>query len=251
MNLFQQLGLSDNETQVLQYLYTVDSATIKDICMHTTVARTTIYPVSDSLQKKKLIEEVQVNNKTHLQAHSPYTLYNLLDAQQKEIKKTERALDSTVTRLVRDQSQLHSSPTTIHYTQSNINSLFEKIKVDITNKDEIVKVIWDPEKAHNVEATYVYSTELEKLHSKSIYRIIPDTIFNRDYANWLKTNSSNSNTKLVNPSLLTIENDILIRYNSVIFLDYYSEQLVGVEIKNSNLQHTMDSMFNLMWKSFQ
>ena len=77
----QEIGLSEKEAQVYLALLQVDNESIQDIAKKTGINRTTVYPVLESLEKKGLVNEVEIGKKTHYESAPPERLETFVDRQ--------------------------------------------------------------------------------------------------------------------------------------------------------------------------
>ena len=92
----QEIGLSDKEAQVYVALLQVDNDSVLDLARRTKINRTTIYPVLESLAKKGLITEVQVENKVRFEAQSPERLETYIERQKMMLEESAKRLHSDI-----------------------------------------------------------------------------------------------------------------------------------------------------------
>ncbi len=84
-----EIGLSEKEAQVYLALLEVDSDSVSDIAKKTKINRTTVYPVLESLEEKKLVKEVSVKGKTEYMAESPERLETYVEKRKAEFNELE------------------------------------------------------------------------------------------------------------------------------------------------------------------
>jgi len=77
----QEIGLSDKEAAIYLALLQVDNASVSDLADKTTINRTTVYPVLQSLEKKGLASEVHIGKKVHYQGAAPERLETYVERQ--------------------------------------------------------------------------------------------------------------------------------------------------------------------------
>ncbi len=77
----QEIGLSEKEAQIYLALLQVDNESIQDLSKRTSINRTTVYPVLETLEKKGLVSEIQIGKKTHYEAAPPERLETFVERQ--------------------------------------------------------------------------------------------------------------------------------------------------------------------------
>jgi predicted transcriptional regulator len=84
--LFQELGLSLNESRVYEALLSLGSSSIEQVAIKSKVHRRNIYDVLAKLLEKGLISEVFVHNRKEYRAINPSRLLDLLQEKEKKLE---------------------------------------------------------------------------------------------------------------------------------------------------------------------
>ncbi len=93
------IGLSEKEILTYKKLLSVESASVLDIAQKTSINRTTIYPVLESLKEKGLVTELTDGKKTRFHAEPPERLETYIHSQLNKLEEQEKLLHEVVPRL--------------------------------------------------------------------------------------------------------------------------------------------------------
>jgi predicted transcriptional regulator len=91
-----ELGLSEKEAKIYMALLEVDTDSVSDLAKKTGINRTTVYPVLDSLQQKKLVKETKVKGKTRYMAESPDRLETYVEQQKLKLNELENRVHDMI-----------------------------------------------------------------------------------------------------------------------------------------------------------
>lgn len=246
LSLYLDLGFTKNEANVLDYLFTIDSASIREIYQSTGISRTALYPLLTKLVNDNIVIESKDREKQIFSTVSPMILYSVLEQKSKDLKKISNNLDIFINNFHKTNSseRLHNVN---YYNSGQIESLFNKIITKMSLQDYTLDVIWDPKKSNEQNPLKVFNDELTPLHDKNVRRLLPKSEFNLNYALWLNEQTETQTRFINNIDESNIESDTIITSESVIFLDYYDTEKLGVEIYNSSIRESMSFMFNSLW----
>jgi len=90
----EEIGLSEKEAKIYLALLKFDSANIQEITNKSKINRTTVYPVLETLTKKGLVSEIQVQGKTSYEAAPPERLETFVERQKVVLQeKSDRLKD--------------------------------------------------------------------------------------------------------------------------------------------------------------
>lgn len=90
----EEIGLSEKEAKIYLALLQFDSANIQEITVASKINRTTVYPILETLSKKGLVSEIQIQNKTSYQAAPPERLETFVERQKVVLQeKSDRLKD--------------------------------------------------------------------------------------------------------------------------------------------------------------
>ncbi len=110
----EEIGLTDKEAKVYLALIEVDDDSVLSLARRTSINRTTIYPVLQTLIRKGLVSETQRGVKTHYRAEPPERLESVLERRKIEIDEQVKRLAEVVPRL-RSQMRGDSRPVVKYY----------------------------------------------------------------------------------------------------------------------------------------
>ena len=106
----QQIGLSEKEAEVYVALLQYENASVSELAKQTKVNRTTIYPVLETLAKKGLVSEVQVDKKTNYQAEPPERLETFVERQKIVLDENAKRLNDIIPQLKSIQRESGERP---------------------------------------------------------------------------------------------------------------------------------------------
>lgn len=171
-----EIGLNEKEIAVYMYLLQVENNSILEIATKTTLKRPTVYLVIESLLKKGLVSEVQLNKKTHYQAEPPERLETYVERQKVLLDEHSRRLKDVIPQLKSVQRKEGEKPV-VKYLEGRdgvISSLEDFFKKNITNDDsysiysrDLIKDIFTDEerkrfkndrKSNNIQSKAVYNS---------------------------------------------------------------------------------------------
>lgn len=171
-----EIGLNEKEIAVYLYLLQVENNSILEIATKTTLKRPTVYLVIESLLKKGLVSEVQLNKKTHYQAEPPERLETYVERQKVLLDEHSRRLKDVIPQLKSVQRKEGEKPV-VKYLEGRdgvISSLEDFFKKNVTNDDsysiysrDLIKDIFTDEerkrfkndrKSNNIQSKAVYNS---------------------------------------------------------------------------------------------
>lgn len=137
----EEIGLSDKEAKVYLALIGVDDDSVLGLARKTSINRTTIYPVLQSLISRGLVSETQKGVKTHYRAEPPERLESVLERRKVEIDEQVKRLGDIVPRL-RSQMRGDSRPVVKYYEgkQGVLSVLDDFIGDDATDGETIYMI---------------------------------------------------------------------------------------------------------------
>ncbi len=154
----EELGLSEKEAKVYLALVQVDSDSIQNISQKTKINRTTVYPVLESLKKKGLVSEVQVDKKVHYEAAPPERLETFVERQKVVLEERSARLKDVIPQIKSIQREQGERPIVklfegrdgaiSAYTEFyNFSNTAEKDGYYVINSDLLAEVFTEKEMA--------------------------------------------------------------------------------------------------------
>jgi sugar-specific transcriptional regulator TrmB len=123
----EDIGLSDKEASVYIALLQVDNDSVLDLSKRTKINRTTIYPLLESLQKKGLVSEIQVDKKVYYKAEPPERLETFVERRKLSFEEQAKRLKDVIPQLKSIQRETGERP---------IVKYFEGIEGVISSNEE-------------------------------------------------------------------------------------------------------------------
>jgi sugar-specific transcriptional regulator TrmB len=93
------IGLSDNEIEVYSCLVRRERMTALDISKETSIYRTNVYDILDSLEKKGIISHIMINNKMYFMASDVKNLLDYMDDQKRQLDEKKKQLSQMIEKL--------------------------------------------------------------------------------------------------------------------------------------------------------
>ncbi len=106
----EEIGLSDKEASVYVALLQVDHDSVLDLSKRTGINRTTIYPVLETLAKKGLVSEMQIDKKVHYKAEPPERLESFVERRKLNFEEQSKRLKDIVPQLKSIQRESGERP---------------------------------------------------------------------------------------------------------------------------------------------
>lgn len=245
-NYLQQIGLSEKEAEVYVALLKYDNASVGELSQKTKVNRTTIYPVLESLSKKGLVSEVQVDKKTHYQAEPPERLETYVQRQKVVLEENAKRLSDIVPQLKGIQRESGSRPIIKFFEGRDgvISSLEDFFKSKNDSREDTVYFLYPKDLINDIftkeERTRFLKYRIDRdLKSKAFYTY-SDVIVSED----------GSERKRINEKKYPVLCDISI-YGDMVKINTLGKTLSAINITNSDLATTLKSLFNLAFDNYQ
>ncbi len=171
----QQIGLSEKEAEIYVALLQYDNASVTDLAKKTRVNRTTIYPVLETLAKKGLVSEIQIDTKTHFQAEPPERLETFIERQKVVLDENSKRLKDIIPQLKSIQRESGQKPVVKYFEgREGIISSVEEFYSTTEKQGEFAYLIYPKdliEEIFSKEETGKYRGQrlTKKIKSKVLY----------------------------------------------------------------------------------
>jgi sugar-specific transcriptional regulator TrmB len=245
-DFLSKLGLDSNETKIYLYLLKTGVQSVKQISEEIFINRTTVYRYLESLVKKGLAEWIISERGRKIQASPPENLSPLLYKKKSDIQELENNFPSFI---------------------SNIKTLkpIQKLSTQVryyTDEDGIEQIIWNTLSAS--KKTYSYAAFgrrnfinpafEDKFEEEWARRGLKDIVItNQTHLDYVTKQlvfsyKKNLDIRIIPSSKFYISNDIIIYNNIIAIISLEKNNLVGVEIENTEIAKTQKSIFNIVWE---
>lgn len=233
-----EIGLNEKEIAVYMYLLQVENNSILEIATKTTLKRPTVYLVIESLLKKGLVSEVQLNKKTHYQAEPPERLETYVERQKVLLDEHSRRLKDVIPQLKSVQRKEGEKPVVKYFEGrdgviSANESFFES--------DEGGGEVYMAYSRDLIEEAFT-SNELEKFRKVRVGKnITSKSIYNYSKG---EVESVKGDRIRLDSSKYPISCDISI-YKDKVRIAVLGKELSCIFIKSKNVAETLNTIFKL------
>lgn len=233
--IFKELGLTNNETEVYLTLLQTGSISVNSIAEKSGLHRQAVYDALDRLLEKGFVNFVIKNNKKHFQAIHPEKIEEYL-------KEKEEKFKSLLPDLIK-LTQIPKEDTFVEVFKgkSIVRTVYRDIIKEFQNRQGEVLISGVEEKKFIEEDKIALQQHLKRLQKlKCKERIIlkkGDTQFiegSQTEYRWIPEESFNSTPIYV--------------YNEKLTIIIWGNPNYAIIIKNKNLADTYRKQFDLLWK---
>lgn len=241
----QQIGLSEKEAEIYVALLQYNNASVNDLAKKTKVNRTTIYPVLETLAKKGLVSEIQIDKKTHYQAEPPERLETFIERQKVVLDENSKRLVDIIPQLKSIQRESGERPVVKYFEGregiiSSMEDMYgsgikEKTTFLIYPKDLLIGLF------KKEETDRYRSLRLKNnIKSKSLYT----------FKNGEVPSTADGERVKINEKEYPITCDISI-YGDYVRINTLKEKLAGISIKSKDFAETMRSLFRIAFDNLK
>lgn len=237
----KDIGLSEKEAAVYVALLSFDKAQITEISEKAKIKRPTTYVIIESLQKKGLVSEININKKTFYMAESPENLDIFVERQIHLLEENKKALDIVIPQLKEIQREGGERPVVQFYDgKEGAISAHEDIysqKFD----DEPVYMIYSRDLVKNLFS----DKEGEKMKKRRISKGIKSKVIYTSSFDEKPSDATGDRFK-IDHEKYPLKSDIGV-YGDKIKISIFGKRLSGISIKNKELADTIKSLVNYIF----
>lgn len=241
----QQIGLSEKEAEIYVALLQYDNASVNDLAQKTKVNRTTIYPVLETLAKKGLVSEIQIDKKTHYQAEPPERLETFIERQKVVLDENSKRLVDIIPQLKSIQRESGERPVVKYFEgrEGIISSIEEFYGTKdlggtaylIYPKDLIEEIFPEEERS--------------KYRNKRLNRNIRSNVL-YTYKKGILQSTADGERKKIDGDKYPISCDIII-YKDRVRINMLKKNLAGISITSPDFADTMQSLFRAIFDNLK
>lgn len=237
LHILEELGLSENESQVYLSLLSLGKTSVLKLSKHCGVKRTTIYGVLDSLQKKGLLFAEMKGMKKYYVAEHPDRLTSMLEIKRQQLTKY---LPEFVERYTLSGE---SSLLKVYEGIEGVKSAYEHLLKGLSLHDEYIAV-GDHDTWIDLDPNF-FSTINDRLVKKMTHvRLLLQRT--EKSLKFIK-NPITFDVKLFTSSRY-ITSGFIVAANKV-FIYRHTQPSVMIVIENKSIVETYKEMFEVMWES--
>ena len=238
--------LNTTDFTVLQYLNKMGAMPVSSIAKRADINRTTVFSAIKRLKQKGLIYEVPKKGMSFFMVVDKENIKQQASQKLQAEKIKYQEILEFAEQLDQEKNILNIAPKVAFFEgESGIITLFQKTLTKNAHQSVFLTLDRIPEKTlHFLKNDFIEEKKKKKVFSKVL---IPQSDRAKTYSS-LDT-KDNRETRFV-PSDTLFETEIIISGNSVALIDF-KEGGIGVLIESKSLSHTLQSIFDLVWKMAQ
>lgn len=242
--IFEELGFSDKEVEVYKALLELGSGKVADIANKSSLNRTTLYDVLESLIKRGLVSKFKKRGATYFQALDPKQLLAYIDRETNEIvkiaEKRKAKLQQLLPELVSLQYKASSRPKVQFFEgEKGIRESYEDTltaKTPILAYSNLEPMV---ETLPNFLPEYWKERTKKKILAKAFF------VQNKASKERAATDIQELRQTKFLPENLTFTPEIKIYDNKTLITSW--EEKVAVLIESKELAELQRIIFNLLW----
>ncbi len=237
--LLEELGLSENEARVYKASIALGPTTIQKIAFHSSLKRTTVYSVSESLKQKGLMMITIDGMKKKYASQDPQFLEILLEERKRRLQKALPQLSTMFNQ--------QGEEGVIKYFDGleAVKTVYESLIRDIKPKQEYM-VVADQSKWLELDPEYYRGfTERRAKLDINIRLLLTDTPRAREWKQFSK--NFNVTVKIL-PKSFDFSTDMVITPQRLL-LHNLELPIFGVTITNKNIINMQQQLFEMLWAS--
>lgn len=236
-----QIGLSEKESKIYLFLLTVDEANVSEISKKTKINRTTVYPVVDSLEEKGLVQEINKNSKSFIQALSPEKIETYIENEKIRLYEQSKMVKNIIPEFRAISRGLGERPIVEYYEgkEEILKSAKEMIMAD---SKEDMYVIYPRDE---IEKNFT-SKELEPVRNERIKRDIKiNSIYT--YSKGEYSPEKTKNRIRLNPKKYPIKAEIGVFGNNI-RIHIFGKNPGTIFIRSEDAAQTLKTLFKIGFK---
>lgn len=243
--LLIELGLSQNEAIIYEYLLANGESLAGNIIKKTPLKRGVVYNALTDLVKKGLIKQSKKGKILSFSPNHPDKLREYIENREREVKKAEISLESQMPLLLSSFNLVSGQPGVRIYEGKD--GLAKTLNDSLSSRTEILTYadIFGMEKyLGRANDKYVKKRKELGITKRGI---VPDTDYAKKY---LKDyDKSVTKIKFIDAKKYPLSLEMEIYDNKVSFMTFSEKKLIGVIIENEEIYKTQKSIFEIVWES--
>lgn len=234
----QDLGLTDKEAGLYVTMLGMDNASVLELSKKTKINRTTVYLVLESLMKKGLASEIQIDKKTHYQAEPPERLETYVERQKIVLEEQAKRVKDLIPQLKSVERESGERPVVKYFEGregiiSSSESFFEA-----GDKDGLVYYIY----SRDLLDTFFNPEERKKYKNIRLKRGVKSKVVYTYDKGDLPEDTTGSRLR-IDGKKYPIFCDISV-YEDRVRINTLGKRLSGIFIQSKDLAETLKSIIN-------
>lgn len=236
-----KLGFNHKEQDVYLALLQLEKASANQIAYKARIKRPTTYDILYRLVQEGFIAETEENGKHLFAANPPENILRL-------IEERKRELTDDLPLLLSIYNTNAKKPKVAYFDGlDGIKQLFEDTLASSKAGDEILAYVAEESITHlgSYNDDYIKRRAAKGINSRGIAQDTPSI---RKYTD--QNEEQKRTTRLVDPKLFPMKNEINIYANKIIIATYTPEPF-GILIESKEIADTQRSIFEMAWKGIK
>lgn len=239
IKILEDVGLSEKESEVYVALLSLGSATILQIARETTVKRSTIYPIIESLKHKGLVKIEIKGFKQKYAAENPEVLKGIYDT--KKVRLNDAIAELT------SMHNLQGGEGLIKYYQGlqSVKNIYENLLEDIQSGEDYL-VIADQHLWYDLDKDY-FQNFIERRSKLNIN--IKLLLTDSEIAHEHKKYEKNYNEEIrILPKETSLTTNLIITPRKVV-IQQLTTPIMAIVVENKSIINMHKELFDMLWKS--
>ncbi len=253
-DIFTQLGLSENEAIVFEFLLNTGETTAGEIIKTTPLKRGVVYNALADLIDKSLINKInkvprdakskQVKKIAYFSPNHPQKLKEYLETQEKTLQKAKNTLEANLPALVSAFNLVSGKPGVKYF--EGIEGIKKVLEDTLTSRETIMAysdIVAIYKYISGINREYVRKREKLKIKKRGI--IIDSPKARKILKNYHPTITEN---KFIDSKLFPFNSIMQIYDGKVAYITLSDKNMIGVIIEDKNIYQMHKSIFEHTWK---
>ncbi len=245
---FHRLGLEAEVADIYFSLYTLGPQTISALARSTSVERTRIYRLLDTLQKNALVEIEERHKSKLLKAVPLSNLHILFSNKEQELLQLQKELPRV--EQILEQNVAASSGTKVQFYHGS-DGAKQMLWNETNAKSEVVAILHDNIQIMSAEKFFerwVARANERNLH----FRGVVSDNFIQSQQIWYETHVNerlkNWSERYIKSDLYEINHSTTVYDNVVTYSSWKDDEIYGIEIYNQEIADGQRKFFEMLWE---
>lgn len=252
--VLSSFGLSQKEQDIYLLLSKTSWSTVSSLAQKSSIKRTTIYRILESLQQKGLVETRIDDKSTLYQISDPKVFQSLLIESEKKLKQLKLGLGNLQFLLQHTSDNKLSTSVNFYRGPKGVETIewklsqYKNTDIYIIGVSKWAQVI-SGDLAEKIRLEhFLHNNKIKELHNlDTFFKISP-----QGQTDWTKNTQYILNCyqhRTIDKDILSLDinNDLMITPNSIYLHSLQDNEIVGIEINSLSYASMMSQIFKILW----
>lgn len=243
----QKIGLSDKEAKVYISALELGFSPVQNIAEKAGINRSTTYIAIEGLVQKGLMSQFEKDHKRYFVAENPDNLEKIYNLKQEQLRQEQESVFGLLPELkalfnfgtLKPKVRYYEGAHGVNNILNEILESSKKLIKGFTNLDDLNKHFPDHDK------DYVIKRVEKGINTKSLYTRKEGPIKNASSQELLRE------ARYIPLDQYPLGADLTIAVDKIAMVSFYKEPIIGIIIEDKGLATTLDTLFELSWKTAQ